>query len=103
MTQQQPQSPAKRSQRIHGAGAFDIRNVIGALLGIYGVVLLISYFLLSPGTDMTTGQAKDASYNLWTGLALALAAIVFFIWTKVDPIKIVEPAPGEAVQAQERA
>lgn len=82
--------------RVHKAGAFDIRNVIGGLLGIYGIVLLISYFLLDPGMDVTTGESKDAVYNLWAGLALVVAAAVFFIWTKVDPIKIVETAPGES-------
>lgn len=76
--------------RTHMAGAFDIRNVIGALLGIYGVVLLLSYFLLDPGVDPTTGQPKDSVYNLWAAVVLIAVAVVFMAWTKLNPIKIEE-------------
>ena len=68
------------------AGAFDVRNIIGMLLGIYGIVLLISAFRLDPGMNPDTGLPKDASYNTWTGLALVIAAAVFLIWAKVRPI-----------------
>ncbi|MDK4324966.1 hypothetical protein QP919_00335 [Corynebacterium propinquum] len=78
------------SQRSHTAGAFDIRNVIGALLGLYGLILLLSFFFLDPGVDAATGAAKDSSYNLWTGVAMLVAAGVFFWWTKANPIKIDE-------------
>lgn len=78
------------SQRSHTAGAFDIRNVIGALLGLYGLILLLSFFFLDPGVDAATGTAKDSSYNLWTGVAMLVAAGVFFWWTKANPIKIDE-------------
>ena len=76
------------SQRSHTAGAFDIRNVIGALLGLYGLILLLSFLFLDPGVDAATGAAKDSSYNLWTGVAMLVAAGVFFWWTKANPIKI---------------
>ena len=82
------------SQRSHTAGAFDIRNVIGALLGLYGLILLLSFFFLDPGVDAATGAAKDSSYNLWTGVAMLVAAGVFFWWTKANPIKIDETETG---------
>lgn len=82
------------SQRSHTAGAFDIRNVIGALLGLYGLILLLSFFFLDPGVDAATGTAKDSSYNLWTGVAMLVAAGVFFWWTKANPIKIDEAEAG---------
>lgn len=82
------------SQRSHTAGAFDIRNVIGALLGLYGLILLLSFFFLDPGVDAATGAAKDSSYNLWTGVAMLAAAGVFFWWTKANPIKIDEAEAG---------
>ena len=70
----------------HKAGAFDIRNVIGGLIGLYAVILLGSWLLLDPGVDPSTGVAKDATYNLWTGLMMAVVAIVFFAWAKMRPI-----------------
>lgn len=71
----------------HMAGAFDIRNVIGALLGIYGVVLIISSVALDPGTS-TLGEAKDSAYNLWAGAGMVVVAAVFFLWSKISPIRI---------------
>ena len=38
--------------------AFDLRNVIGALLGLYGIVLIICSFALDPGVNPETGMAK---------------------------------------------
>lgn len=87
------------SQRSHTAGAFDIRNVIGALLGLYGLILLLSFFFLDPGVDAATGAAKDSSYNLWTGVAMLVAAGVFFWWTKANPIKIDEAGTEAAADA----
>lgn len=90
------------SQRSHTAGAFDIRNVIGALLGLYGLILLLSFFFLDPGVDAATGAAKDSSYNLWTGVAMLVAAGAFFWWTKANPIKIDDAeASAEASAAAE--
>ncbi|QFQ01752.1 hypothetical protein CUROG_01760 [Corynebacterium urogenitale] len=73
--------------RSHMAGAFDIRNVIGALMGIYGLVLLASYLVLDPGVS-SGGDAKDATYNLWAGVAMVVVAAVFFAWSKFEPVKI---------------
>lgn len=43
------------------AGAFDLRNVIAALLGLYGLILLGCYFFLDPGINPDTGQAKTSA------------------------------------------
>ena len=72
------------------AGAFDIRNIIGALLGIYGLLLLFAGLALDPETDKTGG----INANLWTGLALAVAGAVFLTWARLKPIVVpdhVEP------------
>jgi hypothetical protein len=46
----------------HSAGAFDIRNVIAALLGIYGIVLLLCAAFLDPGAETPTqGQGSRSS------------------------------------------
>ena len=72
------------------AGAFDLRNVIGALFGLYGVILLLAYFLVDPGVDASTGEAKEAVYNLWSGVGLVVAALIFFGWAKLNPIVVKE-------------
>lgn len=73
------------------AGAFDLRNVIGALLGLYGIVLIICSFALDPGVNPETGMAKDSSDNLWAGIAMAAVAAGFMLWAKLCPI-IVDPS-----------
>ena len=65
---------------------FDIRNVIGALLGFYGLVLIICSFVLDPGFNTDEQISKESSDNLWVGIALAVAALVFFLWARLRPI-----------------
>ena len=85
----------------HAAGAFDIRNIIGALLGIYGVLLLVA------GLFMDTAEAKTGGVNanLWTGLALAVASAVFLVWARLKPIIVpadVEPATPDPTRPAPR-
>ncbi|WKS69982.1 cell wall anchor protein [Corynebacterium accolens] len=73
------------------AGAFDLRNVIGALLGLYGIILIACYFFLDPGVNPDTAMPKDAANNLWAGLAMLAVAALFVLWARLKPIRI----PGE--------
>lgn len=85
--------------RRHTAGIFDVRNIIGALLAIYGVVLLLVHFL--GGDDSaTSGQAHEQA-NLWTGAALLLVGIIFFVWAKVRPT-VVDEDEQERLKAEKR-
>ena len=68
------------------AGVLDIRNIIGALLGIYGVVLLLMGIFAGDSDD------KPGSANLWAGLALVVAAAVFLTWARLRPIVVRETA-----------
>ncbi|QNQ90425.1 hypothetical protein GP475_07090 [Corynebacterium poyangense] len=74
----------------HSAGAFDIRNVIGALLGIYGILLLFSGFLLNPGINLDTNELKHSEYNIYAGVVLLVVAAGFFLWSKLRPIVVDE-------------
>ncbi|MGV0418028.1 cell wall anchor protein [Corynebacterium segmentosum] len=73
------------------AGAFDLRNVIGALLGLYGIILIACYFFLDPGVNPDTAMPKEAANNLWAGLAMLAVAAIFVLWARLKPIRI----PGE--------
>ena len=53
------------------AGAFDIRNIIGALMGVYGVILTLAGLLGEHEPEKTGG----VNANLWTGLALLAVAV----------------------------
>jgi hypothetical protein len=83
------------------AGAFDIRNIIGVLLGIYGVALLLAGIFADPETDKTGG----INANLWTGLGLAAAALIFLVWARLRPIVVpadIEPAGDDPTRPAPR-
>ena len=71
--------PAKKT-----AGAFDIRNIIGSLLGIYGLILFFAGLFADKHLDRTGG----VNANLWTGIVLIVAAVLFLGWARVKPIVV---------------
>ena len=68
----------------HKAGLFDIRNIIGALLGTYGVILTLAGLLGEHEPEKTGG----VNANLWTGLALLVAGAFFIAWARIKPIVV---------------
>ena len=84
----------------HTAGLFDVRNVIGLLFLIYGVILIISNFVLDPGVDFQN-VAKNADYNLLAGIPILIFGGLFMLWAKLRPQKVDEKALAEAQKARE--
>lgn len=68
------------------AGAFDIRNVIGALLAMYGVILL----LLGVFADEQPAKTGGINANLWAGIVLVVVGAAFLLWTWLRPVRIDE-------------
>ena len=72
---------------VQTAGAFDIRNFIGTLLGLFGLVLVaMGLFAFGPEAAAKT---DGLNANLWAGLAMLIVGILFVVWTKLDPIRMV--------------
>src|SRR3954464_11780057 len=67
------------------ANLFDIRNIIGALLGIYGVVLVVMSFTTS---DSDLAKASGVNANLWVGIGLLLFSLFFVVWAYLRPIVV---------------
>ena len=85
----------------HTAGAFDIRNIIGSLLGIYGVILVLAGLFM----DKEEAKTGGVNANLWTGLALAVAAAGFLVWARLKPIVVpdhVEPVEDDPTRPAPR-
>ncbi|NYF98105.1 hypothetical protein [Janibacter cremeus] len=93
------QSGTEGRSRRHTAGALDVRNIIGALLVIYGVILLLVHFI--SGSDTATSGPTHEQANLWTGAALLVAGILFFVWTRVRPI-VVDEAEQQRLEEEKR-
>ncbi len=77
------------TDRPHKAGAYDVRNVIAALIGFYGVVLLLVALFGEDEPEKTGGV--DA--NLWAGLAMLVFAAAFALWSRLRPV-VVDPGAG---------
>ena len=73
----------------HRAGAFDIRNFIGMLIGIFGVVLLLASIFDS---EAEIAKADGVRVNLWAGLGMVITALVFFAWARLRPVVVPEDA-----------
>lgn len=85
----------------HKAGAFDIRNIIGALLAIYGVILTGMGLFGDPETEKTGG----VNANLWAGLALLVVGGGFMAWARLRPIIVpehVEPVADDPTRPAPR-
>ncbi len=68
------------------AGAFDVRNIIGALLTVYGIVLTLVGAVNGDGGP----KSADVNSNLWAGLILLVVGIGFLVWARVRPV-VVDP------------
>ena len=66
----------------HTAGLFDIRFVIAALMGIYGVILLITGFFTS---DSQLDRADGFNVNIVGGVGMILLAVFFAVWARLRP------------------
>ena len=74
------------------AGAFDIRTFIALLIGVYGVVLVVTGLV---GTsDAELARAGGLNVNLWAGVGMVAVAVAFQVWARLRPV-IVPDDPAE--------
>lgn len=78
---------AQPGQTRSKAGLFDVRNIVGALLFLYGVILLLASFGTS---DVQKAKANGINANLWVGLVLTVAGALFVVWAVTRPIVVDE-------------
>ena len=73
-------------------GLFDIRIIIASLIGLYGIIVLIT------GLFSSEAQAEKASglnINIIAGIVMILFAAAFIAWARIRPI-IVPPDRDES-------
>ena len=71
------------------AGALDVRNIIGMLMAVYGVILVV----LGIFSDSRAAKTGDVNANLYAGLGLLVAAAGFLIWARLRPLVVKEVQP----------
>jgi hypothetical protein len=86
-------SGSKDGTRARRAGAFDIRTVIAALFGIFGLIL--TGMGLFGTSDADLQKTDGMNINLWTGVGLLVAGALFGLWTWLRPVIVdAEAAAG---------
>ncbi|GAB78839.1 hypothetical protein SAMN05421595_0050 [Austwickia chelonae] len=68
------------------AAAFDIRNVIGLLMALYGVILTAMGLFGDPALAKTGG----VNANLYAGLCLLIVGAIFALWAWKRPVVMIE-------------
>jgi len=74
--------------KVHSAGLFDIRNIIGALLGIYGIVLFVVG--IADTSQHEIDRAGGINANIWAGIVLVVIGVLFLVWARTRPIVVDE-------------
>jgi uncharacterized membrane protein len=75
---------------------FDVRSIVGALMFLYGVILLLASFATS---DADKAKADGVNANLWVGLVLLAFGVLMVVWAVTRPIVVDE----EQLEADKRA
>jgi drug/metabolite transporter (DMT)-like permease len=83
MAESSEQTGSKTKRR---AGVFDIRTFIAALIGIYGLVLVVMG-IVGPSED-DLDKTAGLNINLWAGIGMVVAAALFQGWAMWRPVVV---------------
>jgi hypothetical protein len=70
----------------HKAGAFDIRVFIASLIGIYGIVLVITGIVQHSAADLR--KTGGWNINLYAGIGMVVFAALFLLWARTRPVVV---------------
>ena len=99
MTSTQNQQRTEQRSRRHSAGAFDIRSIIAMLIGIYGIVLVLTG--LFGTSDSEIERAGGMNVNLIAGIGMAVVALLFVLWARLRPVAVPEESEAETSRSDE--
>jgi len=67
------------------AGLFDIRFIIAALIGLYGIILVLAGLFTS---DAQVEKSDGLNINIFAGIGMIVVATAFAIWGRMRPIVV---------------
>ena len=79
------------------ARLFDIRRIIGGLFVLYGVILLITGLVDGAAASK---QAAGIDINIWTGLGMLVAGLLFLLWMRLNPVEAPKPTEDDGSKAR---
>jgi hypothetical protein len=75
-------------------GLFDIRIIIASLIGLYGVILVITGLFAS---EAQAQKAAGVNINVVAGIVMVVFSAAMVAWARIRPI-VVPPDRDEAVE-----
>ena len=73
----------EQAQLVKSTRRFDLRRILGGLFVLYGVIVLV-IGLINNDTDMK--QTGGIAINIWTGAAMLVLGLLFFLWDRLSPV-----------------
>jgi len=97
-TQTQTTTVQEATEQRHRARIFDIRTFIALLIGLYGVVLLLTGVFATSDADLR--RAGGLNINLVAGTGMVVVAGAFLLWARLRPVMV--PDADDADGADDR-
>jgi hypothetical protein len=76
-------SDEEKRAYVRSTRRFDLRNLLGALFGFYGVIVTILGILNGTADNKQTG---GIDINLWAGLGMLVLGVLFILWQRWAPV-----------------
>jgi hypothetical protein len=86
---------AEAKDRTRAFSLFDLRRVIGGLIGAYGVLLTVMGLVASGASK---SKAAGININLWAGVIMLACGGLFLAWALLRPLraeKLEEPETNQ--------
>ncbi|MFJ1457483.1 hypothetical protein [Nocardia wallacei] len=64
---------------------FDIRTIVGTLIGLYGVILVVTGLVSNSDADLARSGGWNT--NLWSGIGMVVVSVAFLAWVILRPVK----------------
>jgi uncharacterized membrane protein len=85
-TQTQATTAQEAAEQRHRARVFDIRTFIALLIGLYGVVLVLTGLFATSEADLR--RAGGLNINLSAGIGMVVVAAAFLLWARLRPVMV---------------
>ena len=96
-------SDKERTDLVRDTHRNDLRRILGAIFAVYGVVVT-AVGIAKPAADVA--QTGGIAINVWTGIGMILASVVFFAWDRLRPVPaedIISSAEASLAQSEDES